>query len=116
MDWEKIKGMFRWDRLKVILRLAGGGLLALLAVIMLFAFIATATAQDMLGQPQYHMRAADVILMWLVILGAGAPGALLLRKAILEVKNKGRGTVGEDAEEDMEEEDEEDMEDDTEEE
>jgi len=77
MDRTKIKTILRW---------AGGALLALLSVIMLFAFIASATAKDMFGQRVYHMTAADVILMWVVILGAGAPGALLLRKAILGLK------------------------------
>jgi len=77
MDKTKIKTILRW---------AGGGLLALLSAVMLLAFIASATAKDMFGQRVYHMAAVDVILMWLVILGTGAPGALLLRKAILELK------------------------------
>jgi len=98
MGWDKIKGFFRWDnirgflrrdRLKVILRWAGGIFLALLALIMFFAFIASATAKNALGQRMYHMAAADVVLMWLVILGTGAPGTLLLRKAILNLKKGG---------------------------
>jgi len=78
MDKRKIKTILRW---------AGGALLALLSVTMLLAFIASATAKDMFGQRVYRMAAVDVILMWLVILGTGAPGALLLRKAILGLKN-----------------------------
>jgi len=86
---ENIRDLLRWDRLKVVLRWVGGVLLALLAVIMFFAFIASATARDSLGQRMYKMAAADVILMWLVILGTGAPGALLLRRAILDKKQGG---------------------------
>jgi len=93
MDWDRIKGFLRSGRLKVILRWAGGGLLALLAAIMFFAFIFTAAKKDMFGQRVYQMAVMDVVLMWLVILGMGAPGALLLRKAIRELKHKNDGDI-----------------------
>ncbi|MCL2299536.1 MAG: hypothetical protein FWC27_05255 [Firmicutes bacterium] len=87
-------------KLKTILRWAGGGLLALLSVILLLAFLFTVAAN--------RITAMDVVLMWVMILGLGAPGVLLLRKAILELKSKSGGEYddeyGDEAEEEVEEE------------
>ena len=102
MDKNKIKRLLRW---------AFGALLALLSVFMLMVFLFTATAKRPYGEP--GMTAADVILMWALILGAGAPGALLLRGAVRgrmpkAIEDDGpEGNIGEDvgeiAEEDTEE-------------
>ena len=95
------------DRLKIkkILRWVGGVLLALFSAGMLLSFLVTVTARDMFGQPMYDFQTADVFFFWLVILGAGAPAVLLLRRAILGVRPK-QDEAAEDMEEDNAEDDE----------
>ena len=75
-------------KIKIILRWVFGTLLALFAAMMLLSFVLTAVAKDIFGQRLYSMRAAIVIIWWVVILGAGAPGALLLRGAIKGLKKE----------------------------
>ena len=94
MDKAKINKILRW---------AGGVLLALLSAGMLLSFFVTVTARDMFGQAMYDIKAADVFFWWLVILGAGAPAVLLLRRAILGPRPK-QDDAQEDTEEDNEEE------------
>jgi len=95
MDWDKIKSSFRWDKIRIVLRWAGGVFLSLLSVMLLFAFIAKACEKSV-TYGYLTLRAADVVFMWVVILGAGAPGVLLLRKAILGLKKDGAAPEGED--------------------
>jgi len=100
-------------KIKIILRWVGGALLALLSAGMLLSFFVTVTGRDMFGQPEYAFKAADVFFFWLVILGAGVPAVLLLRRAILGVKPK-QDEAAEDTEEEQENNAEEDNEDNTE--
>ena len=88
------------NKVRAILRCVFGILLLAFALIMLFSFLATVTAKDMFGQPVADMTAMTVVMFWVVILGAGAPGALLLRKAIVESKNKKSEAIEADVEED----------------
>ena len=69
------------NKVKTVLRWVFGILLAGLSLVMLLAFIFTATAKDAYGQPQVKIEAAGAIIWWVVILGAGVPAVLLLRKA-----------------------------------
>ena len=75
MDKTKTKRILRW---------AAGTLLALLALLMLFSFFTTVLARDRFGQPRTQVPVFAGIFWWLVILGAGVPGTLLLRAAVRE--------------------------------
>jgi len=93
-------------RLKTILRWLGGIFLVLLAATLLLSFIFTALARDVYGSRLVAIPAQGVAIWWAVILLLGAPGAMLLRKAILALKrprrNESEGTVTQGSKEDSE--------------
>ena len=76
------------DKGRGILRWVFGGFLFAFAVIMLLSFVATVTVKGPYGYPLVPITAPGVIIWWIVILGAGVPGTLLLLRSIRNLKKR----------------------------
>jgi len=71
-------------KIKLILRWGIGGALAGLSLLLITAFLVYLLTPRSYSSPP--MNAAGAVAMWAVILGAGVPGGLLLRRSILDLK------------------------------
>jgi len=76
MDKIKIKKILRWGF---------AGALAGLSLLLVTAFAVYLLTPRSYSSPP--MNTAGIVAMWVVILGAGVPGGLLLRNAILDIKS-----------------------------
>ena len=91
-----------------ILRWVLGSIMAAISVLLMLAFL----SYCLTPRPPYQpgMNAAGVITMWLVILGTGIPGGLLLKAAILKAFGK-KGPAEDSEDEEFEDDEEEDLDD-----